>query len=117
MSHADVTKVSIVHTSQFPHGLSQTTGIDFDGAVCPNNTVEICTGRRAVLRVHKEPFSAAHGKGTDVVLNSIAASGNLRIGNGCKIGAMVVVLCDMPDGATAVGARAKIILAKDIAAL
>jgi serine O-acetyltransferase len=35
--------------------------------------------------------------------------GNIRIGNDCKIGAMSVVLCDVPDGCTAVGAPARII--------
>jgi serine O-acetyltransferase len=36
--------------------------------------------------------------------------GGIRIGNNCKIGAMSVVLCDVPDGATAVGTLARIIL-------
>jgi serine O-acetyltransferase len=35
--------------------------------------------------------------------------GDIRIGNDCKIGAMSVVLCDVPDGATAVGIPARII--------
>jgi serine O-acetyltransferase len=35
--------------------------------------------------------------------------GGVRIGNDCRIGAMSVVLCDVPDGATAVGAPARII--------
>ena len=36
--------------------------------------------------------------------------GGIRIGDNCQIGAMSVVLCDVPDGATAVGAPARIIL-------
>lgn len=36
--------------------------------------------------------------------------GGIRIGNDCKIGAMTVVLCDVPDGATAVGVPARIIM-------
>ncbi|MHB1677800.1 MAG: hypothetical protein ACYCSS_09725 [Sulfuriferula sp.] len=35
--------------------------------------------------------------------------GGVRLGNGCKIGAMSVVLSDVPDGATAVGVPARII--------
>lgn len=35
--------------------------------------------------------------------------GNIRVGNGCKIGAGSVVLRPIPDGATAVGSPAKII--------
>ena len=35
--------------------------------------------------------------------------GGVKIGNNCKIGAMSVVLIDVPDGATAVGIPARII--------
>jgi len=35
--------------------------------------------------------------------------GNVRIGSGAKIGAMTVVLCDVPAGATAVGVPARIL--------
>jgi serine O-acetyltransferase len=35
--------------------------------------------------------------------------GSVTIGNHAKIGANAVVLCDVPDGATAVGLPAKII--------
>ena len=35
--------------------------------------------------------------------------GNIEIGNNVKIGANSVVLCDIPDGATAVGVPAKIV--------
>jgi serine O-acetyltransferase len=38
--------------------------------------------------------------------------GNVRIGRGARIGAMSVVLCDVPAGATAVGVPARIIPAK-----
>ncbi len=38
--------------------------------------------------------------------------GGIRIGNRCKIGALSVVLTDMPDDSTAVGAPARIILHK-----
>lgn len=36
--------------------------------------------------------------------------GNIVIHKGAKIGAGAVVLCDVPDGATAVGVPAKIIM-------
>jgi serine O-acetyltransferase len=39
--------------------------------------------------------------------------GNIRIGTGAKIGANAVVLCDVPDGATAVGVPARILLKKE----
>ncbi|HSI38073.1 MAG TPA: serine acetyltransferase [Methylotenera sp.] len=35
--------------------------------------------------------------------------GDVRIGNDCKIGAMTLVITDVPDGATAVGIPARII--------
>jgi serine O-acetyltransferase len=35
--------------------------------------------------------------------------GGVRIGHGCRIGTMSVVLDDVPDGATAVGSPARII--------
>lgn len=35
--------------------------------------------------------------------------GEIRVGNNCKIGAMSVVLCDVPDGATAIGIPARIV--------
>jgi len=35
--------------------------------------------------------------------------GGVLIGRGAKIGAMSVVLCDVPEGATAVGVPAKVI--------
>lgn len=49
--------------------------------------------------------------GDDVELGANAQlPGGIRIGHGCKICAMSVVLTDVPDGATAVGAPARIIL-------
>ncbi len=49
--------------------------------------------------------------GDDVDVGAYAQLlGGIRIGHGCKIGAMSVVLCDVPDGATAVGAPARVIL-------
>jgi serine acetyltransferase len=49
----------------------------------------------------------------DVDLGAYAqVLGDVRVGRGAKIGAMSVVLCDVPAGATAVGVPARIILAK-----
>ena len=39
--------------------------------------------------------------------------GSIRIGNGARIGANAVVLTDVPDGATAVGVPARIILKRE----
>jgi serine O-acetyltransferase len=49
--------------------------------------------------------------GDDVEFGAYAqVLGGIRVGNGCRIGAMSVVLDDVPDGATAVGVPARIIL-------
>jgi serine O-acetyltransferase len=40
--------------------------------------------------------------------------GSIRIGNDSRIGANAVVLTDVPDGATAVGVPARIILRRDV---
>lgn len=46
----------------------------------------------------------------DVELGAYAqVLGGVRLGKGCRIGAMSVVLCDVPAGATAVGNPARII--------
>jgi len=46
----------------------------------------------------------------DVELGAYAQIlGGVRLGKGCRIGAMSVVLCDVPAGATAVGNPARII--------
>ena len=75
-----------------------------------------CTLRQGVTIGNRHANGAVPVLGNDVELGAYAqVLGGIKIGNGCKIGAMAVVLCDMPDGATAVGAPAKIIVAKDIA--
>jgi serine O-acetyltransferase len=46
----------------------------------------------------------------DVELGAYAQIlGGVRIGRGARIGAMSVVLCDVPPGATAVGVPARIV--------
>ena len=75
-----------------------------------------CTLRQGVTIGNRYADGAVPVIGNDVELGAYAqVLGGIKIGNGCKIGAMTVVLCDMPDGATAVGAPAKIIVAEDFA--
>jgi serine O-acetyltransferase len=70
-----------------------------------------CTMRQGVTIGNRKEGGPVPVLGDDVDLGANAQLlGGIRIGNGCKIGAMSVVLCDVPDGATAVGAPARIIL-------
>lgn len=70
-----------------------------------------CTLRQGVTIGNRQQGGPVPVLGDDVELGAYAqVLGGIRIGNGCKIGAMAVVLCDVPDGATAVGAPARIIL-------
>lgn len=69
-----------------------------------------CTLRQGVTIGNRQQDGPVPVLGDDVELGAYAqVLGGIRIGNGCKIGAMAVVLCDVPDGATAVGAPARII--------
>ena len=72
-----------------------------------------CTLRQGVTigsRVEGGPVPALED---DVDLGAYAqVLGDVRVGKGAKIGAMSVVLCDVPAGATAVGVPARIIPAK-----
>lgn len=69
-----------------------------------------CTLRQGVTignRVENGPVPVI---GDDVEFGTYAqVLGGISIGNGCRIGAMSVVLADMPDGSTAVGVPARII--------
>lgn len=70
-----------------------------------------CTLRQGVTIGNRQQGGPVPVLGDDVELGAYAqVLGGIRIGHGCKIGAMAVVLCDVPDGATAVGAPARIIL-------
>ena len=52
----------------------------------------------------------------DVELGSHAhVLGGVRLGRGCRIGAMAVVLCDVPAGCVAVGNPARIVAPRDAA--
>lgn len=69
-----------------------------------------CTLRQGVTIGNRQQDGPVPVLGDDVELGAYAqVLGGVRIGNGCKIGAMTVVLCNVPDGATAVGAPARII--------
>lgn len=70
-----------------------------------------CTLRQGVTIGNREAGGPVPVLGDNVDVGAYAQLlGGIRIGHGCKIGAMSVVLCDVPDGATAVGAPARVIL-------
>lgn len=70
-----------------------------------------CTLRQGVTIGNRHVDGPVPVLGDDVELGAYAqVLGGVRVGNGCRIGAMSVVLDDMPDGATAVGAPARLIL-------
>lgn len=74
-----------------------------------------CTLRQGVTIGNRQQGGPVPVLGDDVELGAYAqVLGGIRIGHGCKIGAMAVVLCDVPDGATAVGSPARITLSKSI---
>ena len=72
-----------------------------------------CTLRHGVTIGNRVVDGPVPRIGDDVECGAYAQIlGGIRIGNGCRIGAMSVVLDDMPDGSTAVGVPARIILAR-----
>lgn len=76
------------------------------GAVIGRN----CTLRQGVTIGNRYEGGPAPVIGDDVEFGAYAqVLGGVRIGDGCRIGALAVVLCDLPDGATAVGAPARIV--------
>lgn len=69
-----------------------------------------CTLRQGVTIGNRHEGGPAPVICDDVEFGAYAqVLGGVRIGHGCKIGALSVVLCDVPDGATAVGAPARIV--------
>lgn len=69
-----------------------------------------CTLRQGVTIGNRHGDDDVPTVGDDVEFGAYAqVLGRIRIGNGCRIGAMAVVLADMPDGAVAVGNPARII--------
>lgn len=69
-----------------------------------------CTLRQGVTIGNRVEGGAVPQIGNNVEFGAYAqVLGGIRIGNDCKIGALSVVLTDVPDGCTAVGAPARII--------
>jgi serine O-acetyltransferase len=70
-----------------------------------------CTLRQGVTIGNRIIDGAVPVIGDEVEFGAYAqVFGGVHIGNGCRIGAMSVVLTDIPEGATAVGNPARIIL-------
>jgi serine O-acetyltransferase len=69
-----------------------------------------CTLRQGVTIGNRVDGGPVPVLGDQVELGAYAqVLGGVRIGDGCRIGALSVVLDDVPDGATAVGAPARVI--------
>lgn len=69
-----------------------------------------CTLRQGVTIGNRHPDGPVPVIGDNVELGAYAqVLGGVRVGDNCRIGAMAVLLQDLPDGATAVGAPARII--------
>ena len=69
-----------------------------------------CTLRQGVTIGNRHEDGPTPVIGNNVDFGAYAqVLGGVRIGDNCRIGALSVVLCDVPDGATAVGAPARII--------
>lgn len=84
----------------------------------PNATIGAnCTLRQGVTIGNRYDDEVAPVLGDNVMLGAYAQIlGNVRIGNNCRIGALSVVLHDVPDNATAVGNPARIITATRVKA-
>ena len=73
-----------------------------------------CTLRQGVTIGNRHEGGPVPVLEDDVELGAYAQIlGGVRIGRGAKIGAMSVVLCDVPPGATAVGVPARIVEGHD----
>lgn len=69
-----------------------------------------CVLRQGVTIGNRVEGGPAPIVGNDVEFGAYAQIlGGIRIGDGCRIGALSVVLTDIPDGATAVGSPARIV--------
>jgi serine O-acetyltransferase len=70
-----------------------------------------CTLRQGVTIGNRHNGGPVPTIGDNVEFGAYAqVLGGVRIGNDCRIGALTVVLNDLPDGATAVGIPARIVL-------
>lgn len=73
-----------------------------------------CTLRQGVTIGNRVEGGPVPTIGNNVDFGAYAqVLGGVRVGNDCKIGAMTLVISDVPDGATAVGIPARIIPAKE----
>jgi serine O-acetyltransferase len=73
-----------------------------------------CTLRQGVTIGNRHNDDRVPVIGDNVEFGAYAqVLGDIRIGNNCKIGAMSVVLCNVPDGATAIGIPARIVPGRD----
>ena len=83
------------------------------GNIFINPSVRIganCTLRQGVTIGNRIEDGPVPTIGDNVDFGAYAqALGGVHIGNNCRIGAMSVVLCDVPDGCTAVGNPVRII--------
>jgi serine O-acetyltransferase len=71
---------------------------------------ENCTLRQGVTIGNRIDDDDAPILGNDVQIGAYAQLlGKIRVGDGCKIGALTVVLHDLPDGATVVGQPARLL--------
>ncbi len=76
-----------------------------------------CTLRQGVTIGNRHIGGGVPTIGDNVDFGAYAqVLGPVRIGNNCRIGAMSVVLEDVPDGATAVGVPAAVKMPHDVAA-
>lgn len=104
-----MTGISIPHEAQIGGGVR----IHHFGNIFINPAVIIgrnCTLRHGVTIGNRVADGPVPRIGNDVEFGAYAqVLGGVRIGNGAKIGAMSVVLKDVPDGCTAVGNPARII--------
>ena len=74
-----------------------------------------CTLRQGVTIGNRHEGGPVPVIGNNVEFGAYAqVLGGIRIGDDCRIGAMSVVLCDVPDGATVVGAPARIVRSREL---
>ena len=76
---------------------------------------ENCTLRQGVTIGNRHEDGGSPILGDEVDLGAYAQIlGDVRVGNRCRIGAMAVVLTNIPDGATAVGQPARVVPYKPV---
>ncbi len=74
-----------------------------------------CTLRQGVTIGNRHEGGPVPAIGNSVDVGAYAQLlGGIRVGDGCKIGAMSVVLADVPSGATVVGIPAKVVSSREV---